>query len=252
MWGEPSRPHREVHSGRDIPTRVGRTRLSVARSWPPAGHPHACGENLAVGNVNESDDGTSPRVWGEPAGQAEHQRGRRDIPTRVGRTKAECLHQKEPTGHPHACGENLEVVNRDYLHPRDIPTRVGRTRGRMGDRWDSPGHPHACGENSFSASASRARNGTSPRVWGEHTGRQAGKLVGRDIPTRVGRTFGRSRPLQAPPGHPHACGENYRCAWLQARRGGTSPRVWGEHRSSRQRRGEPRDIPTRVGRTFTR
>ena len=141
--------------------------------------------------------GPPPRVWGE------HQR-------------SPLVALRCPV-HPHACGENCWHRLGLCLYPRSTPTRVGRTsppcrRGivrrstptRVGRTSIAlPGcsgnavHPHACGENS-----ARHDGGSGRR---------------RSTPTRVGRTtedVTRGEMVDGPP-----------------------PRVWGEPRPQRPRRG---------------
>ncbi len=167
VWGELCVLPVHAAVRRTIPTRVGRTPGSGSwRSLLPD-HPHACGENELEFDCSSDHAGPSPRVWGEPPMYESHVRGRRTIPTRVGRTRAgsECTHAM--SDHPHACGENIlsAWANSSFAGPsprvwgeqcfsvlgtvklRTIPTRVGRTEAVTVVEMELSDHPHACGEN---------------------------------------------------------------------------------------------------------
>src|SRR5436190_188228 len=73
-------------------------------------HPHACGENRQRGKGQWTRGGPSPRVWGERAGRWWGGGGLRTIPTRVGRTVRSISRLLLRADHPHACGENPQMV----------------------------------------------------------------------------------------------------------------------------------------------
>ena len=91
--------------------------------------------------------------------------------------------------------------------------------------------------------------GPSPRVWGELGLLEGPTTVTRTIPTRVGRTRCACSCRSGSPDHPHACGENRICGYVEALAAGPSPRVWGELAAGRAQPPPWRTIPTRVGRT---
>ena len=93
--------------------------------------------------------------------------------------------------------------------------------------------------------------GTSPRVWGKLHPAAHPSDARRNIPTRVGKTFRRGLSWRAPTEHPHACGENEIGIETRSYIDGTSPRVWGKPGVRRPCGVEPRNIPTRVGKTRT-
>ena len=94
---------------------------------------------------------------------------------------------------------------------------------------------------------SRAKKGSSPRVWGQdvyqkYDGNQPGI-----IPTRVGTSI-RFRQFSAlPRDHPHACGDKAAPAKPRLFQKGSSPRVWGQGNKNRKAVKPKRIIPTRVG-----
>ncbi len=74
------------HLGRAIPTCVGTTSpLQSGRALRP-GHPHVCGDYAATPDLEESEDGPSPRVWGLPILVLVGELALRAIPTCVGTT----------------------------------------------------------------------------------------------------------------------------------------------------------------------
>ncbi len=194
---------------------------------------------------------------------------RRSIPTRVGKTWMARSTSVKPSVHPHACGENLASLipfgtmsgpsprvwgkpqwrARGGRRERSIPTRVGKTRCYGATAALDPVHPHACGENAVGILRPLHQHGPSPRVWGKRRDRALQRAGQRSIPTRVGKTFSRSRCCVTNPVHPHACGEN--CAFSPPLHAGAgpSPRVWGKLQQIAPLRPYGRSIPTRVGKT---
>ena len=190
VWGEPGRGVLGCFKTRNIPTRVGRTACYTRHNDECEEHPHACGENGRI-----------------PRQEAQHGR---NIPTRVGRTWTTTQKVARRSEHPHACGENRqqrqvraglygtsprvwgELVRTasPAVEARNIPTRVGRTMRRRLRRRLRTEHPHACGENMTETTPPGTDLGTSPRVWGELGDADLKPLAPRNIPTRVGRTFG--------------------------------------------------------------
>ena len=133
---------------------------------------------------------------------------------------------------------------------RTIPTRVGRTTS-TGIGWTgNKDHPHAGGENAARLSNLAELEGPSPRGWGERIHCPGEWVLGRTIPTRVGRTSQCQHPNVESGDHPHAGGENPGTALGLQPVPGPSPRGWGELRSVHTIAGRPRTIPTRVGRTM--
>ena len=110
-------------------------------------------------------------------------------------------------------------------------------------------HPHACGENWRSVPLPCGKCGTSPRVWGKLIIDSILQIGVRNIPTRVGKTSSPWRNSFLMAEHPHACGENWEkfADWIAET--GTSPRVWGKHKSKSVHPVLARNIPTRVGKT---
>jgi len=137
---------------RNIPTRVGKTHRRVCPSARYPEHPHARGENWIKAKIQPSRRGTSPRAWGKRFFLRQWRQQCRNIPTRVGKTLCSSGRQCERTEHPHARGENRNVLDKskrklgtsprawgkhfDYCGVtdtnRNIPTRVGKTPGRPG------------------------------------------------------------------------------------------------------------------------
>ncbi len=127
-WGEPPTARRSVSRRRTIPTRVGRTKLSLRYCAPFADHPHAGGENSSGSSDGRPQYGPSPRGWGELEPEADVLAGVRTIPTRVGRTNAFSLSAKLRTDHPHAGGEN-RLENPDRRHGYGPPHAGGENSG---------------------------------------------------------------------------------------------------------------------------
>ncbi len=195
--------------------------------------------------------------------------GCRTIPTRVGRTRCTVMHRRAESDHPHAGGENtldqlfpwwdrgpsprgwgeLSASCIVYMFNRTIPTRVGRTRWTSCSPGGIADHPHAGGENRLAKIGVDRNRGPSPRGWGERTGIQGAQILGRTIPTRVGRTLSAGVRVCRGADHPHAGGENPLTRRQHWHPHGPSPRGWGELNKCFRALKEQRTIPTRVGRT---
>ncbi len=64
-WGEQQEDNYPLQLRRTIPTRVGRTFLSMPGSRSVSDHPHARGENTISQQRTPERGGPSPRAWGE-------------------------------------------------------------------------------------------------------------------------------------------------------------------------------------------
>ncbi len=73
----------------------------------------------------------------------------------------------------------------------------------------------------------------------------------RNIPTRVGRSHNLHLDICICAEHPHAGGEKETPTRESAVMPGTSPRGWGEAMASLPEAPEERNIPTRVGRSYS-
>ena len=149
--------------------------------------------------------------------------------------------------HPHACGDKKRFCVRSISDVGIIPTRVGTSSFVISILYGIRDHPHACGDKMPLLPKSRAKKGSSPRVWGQdvyqkYDGNQPGI-----IPTRVGTSI-RFRQFSAlPRDHPHACGDKAAPAKPRLFQKGSSPRVWGQGNKNRKAVKPKRIIPTRVG-----
>ena len=166
----------------------------------------------------------------------------------MGRTPPQKSSYCEKTDHPHTRGENLALiaigeglsgpsphawgelhVRHDLmLHRRTIPTRVGRTTAPSGEATGAPDHPHTRGENKSAGWPIERDSGPSPHAWGELLVATKERGRPRTIPTRVGRTFSRSRVDGRSSDHPHTRGENLLRPPTDLAPYGPSPHAWGE------------------------
>ncbi len=134
-------------------------------------------------------------------------------------------------------------------NPRFIPTHVGNTAGCLRSPAFSAVHPHACGEHNRPAKGSLMVPGSSPRMWGTLREVLLQRHHARFIPTHVGNTTSSRRPPIWRPVHPHACGEHPNPLELLPSSSGSSPRMWGTHRTRAVQLATQRFIPTHVGNT---
>ncbi len=84
VWGAPHGDHVDNERGRFIPTCVGSAISSRSIIQPRSVHPHVCGERKNRDERNETDLGSSPRVWGALQTRCACSFSVRFIPTCVG------------------------------------------------------------------------------------------------------------------------------------------------------------------------
>ena len=84
VWGQEDGEGIHAHLLRIIPTRVGTSSIFSERISKSEDHPHACGDKFLTKNGYLSDEGSSPRVWGQEHKSIKRLRYYRIIPTRVG------------------------------------------------------------------------------------------------------------------------------------------------------------------------
>ena len=194
----------------------------------------------------------------------------RFIPTHVGKTHRQESWEPFPTVHPHACGENLRLVDHSKSGSDSSPRMWGKLPQLVPVCHNHPVHPHACGENFCCHTAHCFPCGSSPRMWGKLSGRQCPQAVDSVHPHACGenkhicykcsnicgsspRMWGKRHPRGSHRSlrsvHPHACGEN---AWREScfiGQLGSSPRMWGKRSNDSWTRICFRFIPTHVGKT---
>ena len=149
--------------------------------------------------------------------------------------------------HPHACGDKVCVLFSSNCIQWIIPTRVGTRPVLIIRTALHRDHPHACGDKSYQYFPKYHRIGSSPRVWGQvfllgYTACQSGI-----IPTRVGTSVISCIISVKYKDHPHACGDKQLADYKQGKKGGSSPRVWGQVYHAFTLCGVTGIIPTRVG-----
>ena len=172
--------------------------------------------------------------------------------------------------HPHACGDKSIAYslipsitgssprvwgqamcknNYKYLK-RIIPTRVGTSLLHSCKHRCYEDHPHACGDKNWLVGYGNDRAKSSPRVWGQERIQTAICSRCRIIPTRVGTSPLQNLISYVIEDHPHACGDKFLPYLLYLRRGGSSPRVWGQEKDYSPFVQHVGIIPTRVGTSY--
>jgi len=187
----------------------------------------------------------------------------------VGKSRPEPDRSDRAPGHPHARGEittaragilgnygpsprawgNRSRDNSRELSVRAIPTRVGKSVRKRSTSGSSPGHPHARGEIRQTRAKVSEAGGPSPRAWGNRWPVRGCVPPFRAIPTRVGKSPRSAWTARSAAGHPHARGEIAMTSPPLREGNGPSPRAWGNHRPVLGESGNPRAIPTRVGKS---
>ena len=108
-------------------------------------------------------------------------------------------------------------------------------------------HPHAYGDKRVASTMSRQHTGSSPRVWGQDLLALAYVDVVGIIPTRMGTSTMIYNNSLGAEDHPHAYGDKTLCRVCVWDAEGSSPRVWGQARTTAPYLTPDRIIPTRMG-----
>ena len=169
VWGKHSQSRERERPVRSIPTRVGKTCVSVIgllcleRSIPTRvgkTNKWGCPRSLLARSIPTRVGKTRsipPRCTRPP----------RSIPTRVGKTSNRIKPYTSSSGpSPRVWGKRDQQPAPARV-PRSIPTRVGKTNAASRSVLAQPVHPHACGENVGCRGARASQTGPSPRVWGK-------------------------------------------------------------------------------------
>ena len=171
--------------------------------------------------------GSSPRVWGQAVANILRPKEFGIIPTRMG---TRYTHSRELCAcgdHPHAYGDKPNTLcikaltlgssprvwgQATYTTENDsimriIPTRMGTRRvqpRRITSLWD---HPHAYGDKISILCSGRAKQGSSPRVWGQGILIVGSYAPAGIIPTRMGTSLHNFPQIPYRRDHPHAYGD---------------------------------------------
>ena len=248
-WGTRHRADVALVNVRFIPTHVGNTRLHSTANASQTVHPHARGEHAVR--------------------RRRRRKPSRFIPTHVGNTGPVTARVDQHSVHPHARGEHWFFSQRKRsdggssprtwgtrattsgcaVIRRFIPTHVGNTFNSNHTGSPTAVHPHARGEHPTAGHSVALAGGSSPRTWGTHATRCAGRGCVRFIPTHVGNTRPRRRLRRGRAVHPHARGEHLLRSRPVFPGTGSSPRTWGTPVLPARANRQGRFIPTHVGNT---
>ena len=234
-------------------------------SSPRTVHPRVCGELPASRRRRKVVIGSSPRVRGTHWRAASGVHHHRFIPACAGNSDYVCHDALPLAVHPRVCGElDVRVVRvcaalgssprvrgtpacrrRRRAHGRFIPACAGNSRRCSNNRRFSTVHPRVCGELSMLLVGNGYAVGSSPRVRGTPLGSPKGWPHQRFIPacagnSRDGGAGGSGRAV-----HPRVCGELLQAPPAADIDDGSSPRVRGTRRSTRDQ-WEARSVHPRV------
>ena len=106
MRGKPATGGAKVGSERNIPAYAGKTVGLYLQPDAFKEHPRVCGENSRASMVMDSNLGTSPRMRGKLAGEAQRRTNQGNIPAYAGKTLLGCQSPPAHQEHPRVCGEN--------------------------------------------------------------------------------------------------------------------------------------------------
>ena len=210
-------------------------------------HPRACGERIQRAATVLGLIGSSPRLRGTHRTQADSQQFQRFIPAPAGNAVSACVHSRQSTVHPRACGERPLSVARGLMicgsSPRlrgtpncypfpMVPTRfipAPAGNAAMNTISDKPVtvHPRACGERTIRTEDEGTHTGSSPRLRGTLFLVHKPNIRYRFIPAPAGNARFRRRMKESIPVHPRACGERAMPCAFSLYSTGSSPRLRG-------------------------
>src|SRR5260370_1379104 len=123
MWGKRQRVHAREVLFRFTPTHVGKARDVERPSTPLPVPPHACGESIIRLAPAIVLVGSPPRMWGKLEVRPALGLGERFTPTHVGKAAGGRWARRDPSVHPHACGESAPRHNQSP-DPLGSPPRM--------------------------------------------------------------------------------------------------------------------------------
>ena len=176
-----------------IPAHAGKTYSRPSPTRRRQAHPRACGENAFAAWNDFTGGGSSPRMRGKHQLVYAARRRTRLIPAHAGKTFYTADAIRTYAAHPRACGENVRVHcpwatgpgssprmrgKRSSRNPAAvalglIPAHAGKTNNASTNHVSCWAHPRACGENTESISDKAEQAGSSPRMRGKQTKKQA-------------------------------------------------------------------------------
>ena len=194
--------------------------------------------------------GSSPRMRGTHLHLTAGVRTLGLIPTYAGNTHDYKAVWCRVWAHPHVCGEHPSVPTFTRCpagsSPRMRGTRCAAVKSVVFDR----AHPHVCGEHYRCFLERTAGRGSSPRMRGTLPAQGVDDRRAGLIPTYAGNTHPQHRADQNNRAHPHVCGEHRLLSGGYHVAKGSSPRMRGTRRLSRDERPTVGLIPTYAGNTF--
>ena len=126
VWGRLGCGVRQVVPPRFTPTRVGTTLKARKKPRRRPVHPHACGDDHSPVSYSLWAAGSPPRVWGRPWRHWPLAMQRRFTPTRVGTTAPSRFAARTAPVHPHACGDDTEIVIAPFSTSHELTLQFGR------------------------------------------------------------------------------------------------------------------------------
>ena len=123
VWGQCQVLEINLITPRFIPTCVGTVTFSKLVQASSKVHPHVCGDSHVRPSSCRTDDGSSPRVWGQCCIPRIFFQIFRFIPTCVGTVHHSSWFSQPYEVHPHVCGDSL-VIPIDPQHQVGSSPRV--------------------------------------------------------------------------------------------------------------------------------
>jgi hypothetical protein len=127
-WGRHRSSGRSPSSGRNTPTRVGKTLSFLYSIFIYQKHPHARGEDIHISVKLHHIRETPPRAWGRRRAGSAAWCYPRNTPTRVGKTCFDAAQSATAWKHPHARGEDASLTTFGFIMMETPPRAWGRLR----------------------------------------------------------------------------------------------------------------------------
>ena len=232
---------------RFIPACAGNSAFNIGRNRFYAVHPRVCGEQTSVGQIKQTEVGSSPRVRGTARSKNAFADDRRFIPACAGNSPSHPGYRRRRPVHPRVCGEQSEScesslpsagssprvrgtgksAHKSPRHLRFIPACAGNRAGTMNNQSRNAVHPRVCGEQLRRSPRPVRLDGSSPRVRGTVRISELRVHLLRFIPACAGNRITTPKSTLLWAVHPRVCGEQCRSPAARLVHAGSSPRVRG-------------------------
>ena len=254
-----------------IPAPAGKPYISVYTGSSTGDYPRACGETLFSRSVDDTIEGLSPRLRGNPKPPVSLRLSFGTIPAPAGKPDPQNPAGRRYWDYPRACGETAHHRWRrrpmSGLSPRlrgnrstwpgtapccgTIPAPAGKPNCPLLRDRSLGDYPRACGETVTMLPWPASHSGLSPRLRGNRDRLILPAVAGGTIPAPAGKPVVDPGRCELHRDYPRACGETVLASGDSTDRKGLSPRLRGNQTSPCGTNSVDGTIPAPAGKPTT-